>query len=88
VLMDIQLPLLDGYDATRQINALPGLAAIPIIAVSSLAMKGLGGRAHFLLAAPQSSFDGPLRSARYDRRGFAKLAMIAVMLKRLTQLIS
>jgi CheY-like chemotaxis protein len=29
-----------GYDATRQIKALPGLAAIPIIAVSSFAMKG------------------------------------------------
>jgi hypothetical protein len=27
--MDIQLPVLDGYDATRQ--ALPGLAAIPIM---------------------------------------------------------
>ena len=40
VLMDIQLPVLDGYDTTRQIKALPGLTAIPIIAVSSFAMKG------------------------------------------------
>jgi two-component system, cell cycle response regulator DivK len=40
VLMDVQLPVLDGYDATRQIKALPGLTATPIIAVSSFAMKG------------------------------------------------
>jgi two-component system, HptB-dependent secretion and biofilm response regulator len=31
VLMDIQLSVLDGYDAIQQIKALPGLAAIPII---------------------------------------------------------
>jgi two-component system, cell cycle response regulator DivK len=40
VLMDIQLPVIDGYDATQQIEALPGLGATPIIAVSSFAMKG------------------------------------------------
>ena len=38
--MDIQLPVLDRYEATRQIKALPGLGTIPIIAVSSFAMKG------------------------------------------------
>src|SRR5262249_38437040 len=37
---DDLLTVLDGYHATRQIKALPGLAAIPIIAVSSFAMKG------------------------------------------------
>jgi two-component system cell cycle response regulator DivK len=40
VLKDIQLPVLDGYDASRQIKALPGLGATRIIAVSSFAMKG------------------------------------------------
>jgi two-component system cell cycle response regulator DivK len=40
ILMDIQLPVLDGYEATRQIKAVPELAATPIIAVSSFAMKG------------------------------------------------
>ena len=34
------MPVLDGYEATRQIKALPGLSATPIIAVSSFAMKG------------------------------------------------
>jgi two-component system cell cycle response regulator DivK len=40
ILMDIQLPVLDGYEATRQIKTDPNLAATPIIAVSSIAMKG------------------------------------------------
>ena len=40
ILMDIQLPLVDGYEATRQIKADPTLAKTPIIAVSSFAMKG------------------------------------------------
>lgn len=39
-LMDIQMPVMDGYEATRQIKADPDLRAIPIIAVSSFAMKG------------------------------------------------
>ena len=40
VLMDIQMPVLDGYEATRRIKAMAGMAATPVIAVSSFAMKG------------------------------------------------
>jgi two-component system, cell cycle response regulator DivK len=40
ILMDIQMPVIDGYEATRQIKADPALTKIPIIAISSFAMKG------------------------------------------------
>ena len=40
ILMDIQLPLLDGYEATRRIKADPALQSIPIIAVTSYALSG------------------------------------------------
>ena len=40
ILMDIQLPLLDGYEATKRIKAEPTLRHIPIIVVTSYALSG------------------------------------------------
>jgi two-component system cell cycle response regulator DivK len=40
ILMDIQLPLLDGHEATRRIKQSPELRAIPIIVVTSYALSG------------------------------------------------
>ena len=40
ILMDIQLPDIDGYEATRRIKDNPALRQIPIIAVTSYALSG------------------------------------------------
>ncbi len=40
ILMDIQLPGIDGYEATRRIKADPALRGIPLIVVTSYALSG------------------------------------------------
>ena len=40
VLMDLNLPVLDGWSATRQIKASPEAAAVPVIALTAHAMSG------------------------------------------------
>jgi two-component system, cell cycle response regulator DivK len=40
ILMDIQLPVMDGYTATRRIKSNAALKPIPIIAVTSYALSG------------------------------------------------
>ena len=40
ILLDIQLPGIDGYEVTRRIKANPDIRKIPIIVVSSYALSG------------------------------------------------
>jgi CheY-like chemotaxis protein len=40
ILMDMSLPVMDGYEATKRIKFNPTLAAIPVIGLSAHAMSG------------------------------------------------
>src|SRR5215831_17344541 len=44
ILMDIQLPVMDGYEATRRLKSNPTLKDVPIIAVTSYALSGDEGK--------------------------------------------
>ena len=40
ILMDINLPEIDGYEVTARLKQLPNMAGVPIIAVTANVMKG------------------------------------------------
>ena len=70
ILMDIQLPIMDGYEATRRIKADASLRSIPIIAITSYALGSDEERARAagcddFVAKPYSPRDLLARIRRY-----------------------
>ena len=67
ILMDIQLPGLDGYEVTRRIKADPALRHIPLIAVTSYALSGDEAK------AKESGCDGYVAKPFRPRELLAKI---------------
>ncbi|MFQ5341559.1 MAG: response regulator [Anaerolineae bacterium] len=58
ILLDIQLPVMDGYAVARELRNNPGLADIPIVAVTSYAM--VGDRERILAAGCAGYIEKPI----------------------------
>ena len=58
ILMDLSLPVLSGWEATRQIKASPATCAIPIIALTAFAMES--DRARCLAAGCDGYYSKPV----------------------------
>lgn len=58
ILMDIQMPKMDGLEAIRSIRQLPGLETVPIFALTALAMPG--DRVRCLEAGANEYFSKPI----------------------------
>lgn len=63
ILLDIQLPSMDGYAVARALRRQPGLAEIPIIAVTSYAM--VGDRENALAAGCNGYIEKPINPATF-----------------------
>ncbi len=72
ILMDLDLPIVDGWEATRRLKSNPATSAIPIIALTAHAMSGSREKA---LAVGCDDFD--TKPVDFDR-----------LMKKITQLLA
>jgi signal transduction histidine kinase/CheY-like chemotaxis protein len=64
ILLDIAMPLMDGFEAARELKAHPATAAIPLVAFTALAMRGDEERA--LSAGFDGNLSKPIDQAAFD----------------------
>jgi two-component system, cell cycle response regulator DivK len=72
VLMDVQLPGIDGLQALQRLRSDPATAGIPVIAVTAFAMKA--DRERFLAAGFDRYVEKPLDIREFPRQVAAALA--------------
>ncbi len=69
ILLDIQIPVMDGYAVAKALRANPALDAVPIVAVTSYAMAG--DRERILAAGADDYIEKPIDPARFPSQVLA-----------------
>ena len=72
VLMDVQLPGMDGIEALARLRAEPGVGEVPVVAVTAFAMKE--DRARFVAAGFDAYIEKPLSVSEFPHQVAAILA--------------
>ena len=77
ILMDIHLPEMDGYEATRRIRGIPEISHTPIVAITSYAM--VDDRAKALAAGCSGYMEKPIQPETFSSEIRKYLTQVATL---------